>query len=494
MARQFKSTLIGLVVLALLFFDAPHSNATSSWNTPQEVSSPSDNSNAPQTAVDSQGNFITLFQARVGSNNEIRSTSSADFGATWSSPITISSAATSSLNPRVISVGTGSFVAVWNQFDGTTSRLVVSKTTNSGQTWSAPLSISTAGQNTRVADIAFDGQSSLGIVWTRQLSGSTYAVSASGSSDLGTSWTQQQDLTSAAPGSIEPQIASTGTNSFSAVWHRSGFPATVESSWTTSSGATWSAPTVASDPNVSSTYPQLVSLSANKIVATWLQNLNGMNTVSSSVSLDRGATWSSPVVISDQNSMSTEAQLLRTSGGTLITVWYQNLGSGNQILSSRSTNEGTSWSAPLAVSPASDAYNPRMASDAANVVTVAWWSGQGSASTIYTTTSSDSATSWAQPTPITQAPLFGNFVSIAVSPAGDTSLAWQMNYSGSLYKVYSSSYIVSSLPPQPQPQPNTLPPTGINLTLLAIPMFLLSSGLILVAVQNRKRQSKHSSM
>lgn len=491
MIRLFRYLLIGLVIAAFLVDDYPSAHATTQWTTPLEISAPSDNSNAPQVGVDSSGNFITLFQARVGSNNELRSTSSTDFGATWSAPITISTPGTSSLNPRIISIGTGAFVAVWNQFDGTTTRLVSSKTTNNGQTWTTPVNISSAGQNTRVADISFDGQNSLGVVWTRQLSGFTYTVSASGSTDLGASWAPQQDIFSASPGGIDPQIISTAPGSFSAIWHRLNAPITVEISRTVNSGTTWSSPVTASDPSISSTYPQLVSISSNKIVATWLQNINNFTVVSSSFSVDNGSTWSVPVTFSDQNSNAAEAKLIRTPGGTLVSVWYQNLGSGNQIFSSRSIDEGITWSAPLAVSPPANAYNPQIASDSANNLTAAWWSGQGSSSTIFTASSTDQAVSWAQPTSITQSPLFGDFVSLAVSPAGDTTISWQMNYSGSLYKVYSSSYIVSSV--TPQPQPSILPPTGLSLTLVLIPIILLASGAILFAARNPKMQPREPS-
>lgn len=483
MAKQLKSFFIGIVVLAFLIVGPTSATATTSWNTPQEISAPSSNNSGPQIATDTSGHFITLFLAIVGSNYEMRSTSSVDFGATWSSPTTISSVGTSSLNPRILSTGPGSFVAVWNQYDGTTNQVVFAKTTNSGQTWTTPVRISTAGQNTRVADIAFDGQNSLAVVWTRQLSGFTYTVSASGSSDLGNTWATQQDLNSTSPGSIEPQIASNGTGLFVALWHRTSSPVVVESSVTTNSGSTWASPVTASVGSISSTFPQLVGVSGNKIVATWLQNISSITVVSSSVSTNNGASWSTPVTMSNPSSNATEAQLLRTPAGTLVSVWYQDLGSGNQIFSSRSTDEGLNWSTPTAVSSPNDAYNPRIASDSASNVTVAWWSGQGASSTIFVSSSNDAAQSWAPATAITQSPLTGNFVSIAVSPAGDKTVAWQSNYSGSLYKVYASSFIVSTVPPEPQP--NTLPPTGLSSDFGLLSVCLIAGGILFLALRKR---------
>lgn len=489
MLRRFKALIFGFVVLAFFFVEIPAAQATTTWTPPQEISAPLTDSNAPQVASDSAGNFITLFQNKVGSNFEIRSTYSTDFGATWSVPVTISSG-TSAVNPNIVTVGPRAFVAVWNQNDGTTTRVATAKSTDNGVTWSSPIYISIAGQNTRAPDIAFDGQNSLGVVWTRQLSGFTYSTTASGSSDLGTTWATPQDLTSASPGSNSPQIASTGAGSFVAMWHRLTSPVSVQSSSTTNSGSTWGVPTLASDAAVASSYPQLVSISSNKVVATWLQSISSVTVLSSSTSLDNGATWSTPIQISSTSSNSTAAQLIRTTNGTLVSVWYQNIGSGNQIFSSRSVNEGATWSAPTLVSSQTDCYNPQIAADSSSNITVAWWMGQSPNSVISVATSTDNATSWAPTTAITQSPLFGDFVSLAVSPAGDRTVAWQMNYSGSQYKVYSSSYIVSVVPPQPQPQPqpNTLPPTGVNSSLERFAIWLIASGVVFLGVRRISRK------
>lgn len=484
MQRRSRALLIGVAALAFLFAQIPSANATTTWTPPVELSAPSANSNAPQVASDTSGNFVSLYADTNGSNSDMRSTFSTDFGSTWSSPITISTG-TSVLNPRVVSVGSHAFVAVWNQFDGTSSRVVSSKTIDNGLTWSAPIYISITGQNTRVADIAFDGHNSLGVVWTRQLSGFTYSVSASGSSDLGSTWATPQDLTASTPGAISPQITSSGTGSFVALWHRLNSPVTIQSSRTTNSGATWSVPAVASDSSISSTYPQLVSTSTSKIVATWFQNFSSITVLSSSISLDNGATWSIPVQISNPSSSSYESQLIRASNGTLVSVWYQDLGSGNQIFSSRSSDEGLTWSSPASVSSQTDCYNPQIASDSLSNFIAAWWCGQGSNSMIDVATSTDSGITWSSTTSITQSPLFGNFVSLAVSPAGDSTVAWQMNYSGSLYKVYSSSFIVSYTPPQPQPQPNTLPPTGLSSNLMWLSGMTIAGGILLLLLKRR---------
>ncbi|MDH6423310.1 sialidase family protein [Aurantimicrobium minutum] len=485
MLRRLRALAISFIVFAFFIVEIPAAQATTSWTPPLEISAPLTDSNAPQVVSDSSGNFITLFQNKVGSNFEIRSSYSTDFGTTWSAPATISSG-TSAVNPNIISVGPRAFVAVWNQNDGTTTRVASAKTTDNGVTWSSPVYISIAGQNTRAADIAFDGQNSLGVVWTRQLSGFTYSTTASGSSDLGTTWATPQDLTSTTPGSISPQIASTGTGSFVAMWHRLTSPVGVQSSSTTNSGTTWSAPTLASDAAVASSYPQLVSTSSNKVVATWLQDISSVNVLSSSISLNNGATWSTPVRISNPSSTSTAAQLIRTANGTLVSVWYQNIGSGDQILSSRSVNDGAAWSAPTLVSSQTACYIPQIAADSSSTLTVAWLCGQSPNSVISVSTSTDNASSWAQPTALTQSPLFGDFVSLAVSPAGDTTAAWQMNYSGQLYKVYSSSYIVSVVPPQPQP--NTLPPTGVNSSLEHFAIWLLASGVVFLGVRRISRK------
>jgi hypothetical protein len=134
-------------------------------------------------------------------------------------------------------------------------------------------------------------------------------------------------------------------------------------------GATWGAPVTVNtdfgDTLLVNTSPAIAGDGGGRWVAVWERQslVNGAFGIEcdifSAASADSGATWSAPVPVNAAASDSPVAdwspRVATDGAGTWVTVWEDYLSSGGiygDILMSRSTTNGASWSAPATVSPA----------------------------------------------------------------------------------------------------------------------------------------------
>lgn len=127
-------------------------------------------------------------------------------------------------------------------------------------------------------------------------------------------------------------------------------------------------------------------------------------------STDRGNTWSSPAILNSNATTDAEQDFevdLVYGDGVWLAVWWSGLGGETDILYSRSTDDGMTWSAvaPIHSNAATDTGNdslPSAATDGAGNWVVVWTStedldGAGTDSDIFVVTSDDGGASWTSP-------------------------------------------------------------------------------------------------
>lgn len=99
----------------------------------------------PWLSTDKDGNWLATWRASVPTNAsgdiDILASISTDNGATWSNPVSISPAGDSRNDggPRTVAIGPGKWMVLWNYMGFLVSEgLVMSRSTDNGQTWSKP--------------------------------------------------------------------------------------------------------------------------------------------------------------------------------------------------------------------------------------------------------------------------------------------------------------------------------------------------------------------
>ncbi len=373
---------------------------------------------AAQVATDQAGNWIAVWQSRdelggtLGTDSDIFVSRSTDAGVTWSAPGALNTNAASDSGddeaPQVDHDGF-SWVAVWTSSDdlagsiGSDLDILVSRSTNGGISWSAPVALNTNAASDDGSDVApqieSDGAGALVAVWyadsMRDTLGLDLNVLTSRSSDGGATWSVAAALNSMAgavglTGSdLSPQITSDGAGVWIAVWWSNntnfgeiGPDFDILFARSTDDGATWSDQAAlnsnASTDQLGDANPQLSTDGQGNWVAVWEAYAGEQEFVPpfaappafdifpaaylilSASSTDGGITWSTPVrvgrhTVSRGFERDTHPQITTDRAGTWIAMWESthediypcpctSQGDDRDIRFSVSTDAGSSWS------------------------------------------------------------------------------------------------------------------------------------------------------
>lgn len=175
----------------------------------------------------------------------------------------------------------------------------------------------------------------------------------------------------------------------------------------------WEPPAALTFDSLSNDDPQLATDSAGNWISVW--RTFGDNDIRFSRSMDNGQTWSEATLLSVA-STSNSPQITTDSLGTWITVWDSSntldhtIGTDSDILFSRSTDVGQTWSDPLPLNStaATDSSNdifPQLTTDSAGNWITVWQTNNtggplGSDSDILFARSTDGGLSWSPPEPL----------------------------------------------------------------------------------------------
>ena len=409
----------------------------------------------PQVTTDGAGNWVAVWESTenlggtIGWDDDIFVSRSSDDGATWTTPAALNTnAATDSGDdqfPQVTTDGAGSWVAVWFSSDtlgstiGIDWDILVARSSDNGATWTAPVALNTnaatdSGYDSR-PQVTADGAGNWVAVWDSSDSlggtiGTDQDILVSRSNDAGATWTAPAALnTNAATdsgGDWSPQVTTDGAGSWVAVWYSTdtlggtiGVDRDIFVSRSSDDGATWTTPAAlntnaATDSGIDES-PQVTTDGAGSWVAVWWSDDSLGSTIGSdndilvSRSSDAGATWTAPAALNANaatdsgNDLSPE--VTTDEAGSWVAVWQSNdslgstIGTDQDILVARSSDAGTTWTAPAAL-------NSNAATDSGPTATRRWrltapgagWRS-GTPTTRSAPRSARTTTSWSPPAP-----------------------------------------------------------------------------------------------
>ncbi|MBH0116988.1 exo-alpha-sialidase [Salinibacterium sp. NG253] len=204
----------------------------------------------------------------------------------------------------------------------------------------------------------------------------------------------------------------------------------------------WSpASTVATGNNDFLSGPRLAVTPENNVVAMWVRGF-GPSVVESSVSNDRGVTWSRPQALSAAGAEVSTPELAVAPDGTVVSVWSIGATGDRMVQSRRSTDGGVSWSEPTSLSsPADNVYDWDIIAGADSSFVAVWSMESGSENRAYVSTSNDQGESWTEPVALSGAGAGARSGAPAVGEAPDGSLTavWAQGFDPSVVQASTSS-------------------------------------------------------
>src|SRR5882762_5174706 len=195
---------------------------------------------------------------------------------------------------------------------------------------------------------------------------------------------------------------------------------------------------VSSNPGASY-YPQVAVDSQGSINIVWLDQSPGYNAVFFSRSTDGGATFSTPQNLSNSPAGSSSPHIAMDSGGNINVVWVDNTPSNYQIFFSGSIDRGATFSTPMNISndPRGADY-PYMTVDSDDNINVAWVvSPRVVPSIIFFSRSSDGGVTFSAPIALSTKP--SRLPLVAVDSAGNINVSWIEGNNGPVQVIFSRS-------------------------------------------------------
>ena len=449
MLRRFVTAVLA-VALVVPATTAHADPVTTTWTPERNLSLPGAAAFDADIASSADGNSLVATWGRTdGVLDRIQVTRSSDGGQTWATPLNISGNDAGEARVAMTPAG-NKVVAVWLRRDGAVFRVEAATSNDGGATWSTPSFISVGGQQARDArvEVSSDGQRAMAL-WKRN-DGTHYRIQAAFSTDAGLTWSAPETLSSAGSNAASGTfVLSEDGRKATATWQDL---VGVRSARTIDGGITWSSPMSVS-ADVAMPAALAGSTTGDRVFAIWTTPVVGGPYITTAVSTDAGATWSTPVNRTATDDLTRDPRIDASSDGQRLTaVWRQaRIGTEHRIYWAASSDGGTTWTPAIPLSPVDrDAGSPLVTASAdGRRVTVLWQRSDGARIRVQSVSSADHGQTWSSPQTLSGAGQDARLSAAASSANGRRVAAIWDRYDGSFQRVQAANGTVASSPGAP---------------------------------------------
>jgi hypothetical protein len=340
------------------------------WSPPMDLSPLGEDASDPQVAMGDRGTAVVVWRRWDGTNYRVEASSRGENGK-WSAPVTLSRAGEDAWDPRVAMGPHGMAVVVWRRTDGT-SHQVQAVTRVAYGPWSSPVMLSTAGGDAWDPQVAIGSDGTATVVWSRS-DGSNERVQATTRAPNG-SWSSPVTLSEAGADARNPQVVVGSDGTATAVWRAwDGASDRIQASSRPAKGV-WASPATLSTVSGNVYDPQLAVDPQGMVTAVWSW-WNVDHGQVQTASRPPGGAWSRPKTLSNCCDNAEAARVVAGSDGTVTALWRESSLYGDfyeHLVAATRVPDG-SWSPPIVVSEDSlRAYGAQVAAGADGTVAAVW--------------------------------------------------------------------------------------------------------------------------
>ena len=317
------------------------------FSMPQNLSNDAADSGSPQIAADTNGNISVVWESDDIKYGVLYSHST-DGGATFSTPVNLTTNPTGSFGPQIAVGADGSINVAWEDDFNFQSDICFSRSTDKGATFSTPKNLSSNAGNSFAAQVAVDPSGNINVVWMDDTPGH-YVIFLSRSADQGASFSSAKSLSNSSGNSSSPQIGVDANGGTYVAWQGNIPPATNNHIFfsRSSDGVNFSAPANLLSDTGNSLNPWIVVDAAGGINLGWTDSTPGKPNIFFARSVDSGATFATQNLSSDSGS-SSDSQLAADKNGNLNVAWSDDTPGVNQVLFSRYSSPQATKHPPVA--------------------------------------------------------------------------------------------------------------------------------------------------
>jgi hypothetical protein len=161
---------------------------------------------SPRLGLDSGGNVNVVYGDTTGGVRHVSFMRSTDQGETFSEPVTISGASDGAFEPEIAMTPGDAINLAWEDTVSGTSAILFARSTDNGATFSNPKQVSRGDGSATEAHIAADGAGRLSVVWAQAVGNDKHTF-YSRSTDDGQTFSEPLQLTSASGTSVSKPLA-----------------------------------------------------------------------------------------------------------------------------------------------------------------------------------------------------------------------------------------------------------------------------------------------
>src|SRR5882762_5425796 len=356
----------------ILFSRSTDGGAT--FSAPKNLSNSSGFSSSPRIATDTHGSINVIWEDDTPGNLDVMFSHSTDGGLTFSTPINVSNDPADSSGLQIVADTSGNLLVAWEN-DTLNLAIMFSRSTDGGVTFSTPARVSASAGAAVSPQMAVDPGGNISVVWVDV----TFAhsdISFSRSADHGATFSTPKSLSNNIGSSASPQVTVDLTGNINVAWENNG-PGNFDIFFSRSAdkGTTFSTPKNLSNSLGQSRSPQIALDAGGNINVVWTDNTPP--DVSPDIffvrSSDGGTTFSTAQNISHNSGSSSNPLLTVDAGANINVAWGDNTPGNQDIFFARSTDSGATFSTPVNLSEDSGVSSEvQVAADKNGNINVAW--------------------------------------------------------------------------------------------------------------------------
>ena len=344
-----------------------------SFGTPVGLSTAGQTAVNPQIATAPDGTATAVWQRSDGSDFIIQAATRPP-GGSFGAPVDLSAAGQSAGDPQITTAPDGAATAVWSRSDGSDS-IIQSATRPPGGSFGTPVDLSAAGQDALEPQITTAPDGTATAVWQRPNGGDDIIQAAT--RPPGGSFGTPVDLSAAGQDALEPQITTAPDGTATAVWYRSNGSNLIIQAATRPPGGSFGTPVDLSEVGQNAFNPQITTAPDGTATAVWYR-FNGSIFIIQAATRPPGGSFGTPVDLSEVGQNAFNSQITTAPDGTATAVWFRFNGS-NTIIQAATRPPGGSFGTPVDLSAAGkSAGDPQIATAADGTATAVWRRSDGS--------------------------------------------------------------------------------------------------------------------